>query len=212
MKEKLELLLELWSVPRYRAIIKLSLYFIFFAFVIAAIRSSYNANSGQSSAIKKDNPAYVEKFSSVITYNGKNYLHTLIGEEETLVIDDITYAVKANLLLSDVGTPTEEYVVKFWRFTPEVINELVKFSEIQYKTNFTNGDTETGYLVTMRKLFEQFNSGIPLRTGKDIDTENLKFNIKTEKGKTKKVTIDVTNYKDLFVENKNEEKIEILYK
>lgn len=214
MKEYFEKFLELWAIPRYKAIIKLALYFIFFTLVILSIRvEPNNKNQNIEKPKFKINSNYMKEYNSLITYNNKIYEHIKTDNKETLKIDDVIYDVNLNILDNGGQRLQDDFVIKFWRFTPEVIDALIKKANLDRET--TDYKLECNiidYSVNLRILFEKINSGYPIKPGVNIDEEELNFQIYEKNDKIIKVIINVTNYKNMFVDNQTEEKIVIEYK
>lgn len=165
MKETLKRIKELWNNKRYRAILWLVMYFIFFAIVLAIISGNDKVPVKYDSldAFRDSKYSYVinneiEVIDSVITYQNKTYekdffpqynfnitpkeIYTLIKsgklESQNFIDNSYTYLVKGleyNKLLEDKITSDGNIRITIYK-TDDVINKaVVNLSEF-YKYDY----------------------------------------------------------------------------
>lgn len=156
--------LEFWNIPRYRALIILGLYIIFFVFVIAYIRtlnSNKPINNVKLNALetysKMDNYQYIAtiKNENVRTFQGRvNDYKQIINFEEN------SYYYNGNTLYKkeDGYKKFNNQLLEFdiWRFTPLFINDLIKKGKLDSKTEFADGSKSKKYLVGVPAFIREY--------------------------------------------------------
>lgn len=157
MKEKIEKFKELWAVPRYKAIIKLIMFFIFFAiiFLIMFIMSFFAEE--EPIEIKKST---IENFTSMENYEYTYEINYIINKEtltkeikgtkydntNTFKILSDKYYIENNIILNsnkEIVTNINEYDL----IELEPINIVTKLNEIENKniTTYNDGKIKTEY-------------------------------------------------------------------
>lgn len=156
--------IELWNTPRYRSVIILTLYIIFFALVIASINSSKPTTNSTNK---------VDIISIYTQMNNYRYQVTIKNEtEEKLVgrvndnkqiimFNDTNYYYN-NIHLyeqkEDIYKQTDEQLLDFeiWRMTPTFINSLIKRGTFESKTEYADGEVANTYLVNVANFVELY--------------------------------------------------------
>ncbi len=157
MKEKIEKFKELWAVPRYKAIIKLIMFFIFFAiiFLIMFIMSFFAEE--EPIEIKKST---IENFTSMENYEYTYEINYIINKEtltkeikgtkydntNTFKILSDKYYIENNIILNsnkEIVNNINEYDL----IELEPINIVTKLNEIENKniTTYNDGKIKTEY-------------------------------------------------------------------
>ncbi|MBQ2409409.1 MAG: hypothetical protein II309_08240 [Bacilli bacterium] len=219
-KQVLEVLKQLWAVKSLRAIMIIFAYMIFFSFVIAGIRVNYNYNSKTPELDINSEDTFENKknYEAMFKINNEQYKFINKNEKDYLIVNDTYYRAELNVL-TPINVETGEIIfaeipnfeVKFWLFTPSVISNLLKKATLEYKTEFTNKDIKKGYIVDMKDVFDNVNSGKTILENKTIDNNNIKMEILERDSKIVSLILDLTNYYQLFVESDLEYKVEIEY-
>lgn len=157
MKEKIEKFKELWAVPRYKAIIELIMFFIFFAviFLIMFIMSLFAEE--EPIEIKKST---IENFTSMENYEYIYEINYIINKETlTKEIKGTKYDSTNNFkILSDkyyikdnsIFNSNDEIVTNINEYDLielEPINIVTKLNEIENKniTTYNDGKIKTEY-------------------------------------------------------------------
>lgn len=207
-------ILEIWGNPRYRSLIILGLYAIFFTFVIMYIRS-LNDNSLKSPKVidimeeykNMDNYQYratikntdtkvligkVDGSNQILNYNNKDYY----------IVNDKIYTKE------DKYIELDEKFLEFdiWKIDPELVNKLLEKGEINSKTEFTDGISAKNYLVKISDF-------IKLYFGEEIDDDRtINVTIYESSTQVTKVELDVTNVYNMGqYANTNDYKITLEY-
>lgn len=157
MKEKIELFKKLWAVPRYKAIIKLILFFIFFAviFLIMFIMSLFAEK--EEIVIKKST---LENYTSMDNYEYTYEINYIIGKEnlnkkiigtkynnknEFKILNEKYYISDNNIYNSnnEIVSGLNEY--DLLKLEPN--NIVIKLNEIVDKkvTKYNDGKVKTEY-------------------------------------------------------------------
>ena len=151
MKDKIhnfnETFKEYWAVPRYKALIKLGLYFLFFL-VFGLIFSLNKVPRKQiQETPKKDPTIYTYTINeSNIEYNIKTNLFKYNNE---------IYKVKNNEITCE--EECEFDIPYFILFTPNRINRYLENSEPISKTEYKNGDIEYKYEIKDTEVNSYFD-------------------------------------------------------
>lgn len=188
--------LELWEVPRYRALIKLGLYIIFFIFVITLIRTQDNNIS--KNPVTKIN--IMENFKNMNNYQYKAIINNE-GEEtfvsrvnsgkELIIYNSDTYYFDGIKIYKKIDSYQEFKDIIFdfdiWRFNPLFITNLIDNGEFNAKTEYQDDTISNEYLVKVKDF-------VKLYDGLDIDDERtFSLVVYHTKKQVTKVTLDLTN-------------------
>ena len=192
--EYVQKFLELWNVPRYRSLIKLCIYFIFFMVVIASINTSskvstknekvdimeeyknlteYQYTATIKNEVVESYVGYTYNNKHLILFNEDNYYYEnelyKEYEEEYKKIDD-------NLFYFDV-----------WKFMPSFVSSLIQKGKLDSKTEYADGSTAEAHLVSVSDFISLYSDEIT------IDDRNISITIHKNEDKVKKVELDLTN-------------------
>jgi len=176
MKEKIkkfrETFKELWKIPRYNALIKLGLYFVFFL----VFGSIFVLNR----VPKKKNPEKeitINKNSYEFSYNiNDNIIKGKKNKNITFTYNDIEYTIEDENITCDLDDCNIEFKYIFDFFTLDKIEDYIKNGELISKTEYTTGDIEYKYNINNSKIMEYFNS----ENGFEIIKNNNKYTINLE--------------------------------
>ena len=175
MKEKIKnahsVFKKLWKVPRYKALIKLGLYFVFFL-VFGSIFMLNRVPKKPKEEVTINKSSYEFSFSindNVIT--GKR------GKNISFVYNDINYTLEDGNIICDLDDCNIEFKYIFDFFLLDKIEEYITKGELISKTEYTSGDIEYKYSIKDDKIMEYYNSEDDF----EIIKNNNKYTINLEK-------------------------------
>lgn len=196
---------EMWKNPRYRGIIMLGLYFIFFLFIIMGIRSgntsTHNSSKNTTSAldyslekIKGNNYHYryeVNWNDKKVVYEGDRYYHKELftkndGITEKFYHYNETYLKDVNNVWSKTENP---YLFSDFKEI-STVEEILKSASYDSKTEYSNQSMNYTYKVsttTIEKVIEKKNIDI-------ADTPNTISLTTNESKEVVKIEMDLTPY------------------
>ena len=196
--EYVQKFLELWNIPRYRSLIKLCIYFIFFLVVIASINTSSTNHYVEpkvdvmeeykkltsyhyTATIKNE---IVESYVGY-TYNNK---HLILFNEDNYYYEDDLYKE-----YEDGYQKLDNALFDFdiWKFTPSFISSLIQNGEFSSKTEYVDGSTSDTYLVSVSNFISLYFNDVT------NSSENISITIYKNEDKVKKVELDLTNIYNL---------------
>ena len=215
-KNILEILKELWAIKSIRAIMILIGYFIFFSFVIAMIRTNYQANLNTN---KKPTLSAIDVYADKIDYTaniiqGENeYKYINKNNNEYIVINDIYYKIESNILTpidyetqNQIEANVPVFAICFWKFNSKNISELVKKGTLEYKTEFTNKDVKKGYVIPVKDVLLLIDN-----IENEDDNGNIQIELLERDNNIIEVNIDLTNYYNVMTGTNFEFKFKIEY-
>lgn len=158
---------KLWANKRYRSLLILFLYFIFFGLIIGSARSNYKNMDNGSNEDKKEEITVVEKMASWNNYNDDYEYKILVDEKEkatcnikngivNLIIDDKDYTIiNNNIYLNknddlkkinkidglDISIPITKLNVK------DIMNYLLNLEFDSYNDNYINYYIPSSYFI-----------------------------------------------------------------
>ncbi|MDD4808734.1 MAG: hypothetical protein PHP12_01655 [Bacilli bacterium] len=193
---------ELWGIPRYKALMKLGLWVIFFVFAVAYINSSNQPSpskdnhnqikSALSNYSQRDNYKFSFKMNGQITeeLTGKQYKDRMIIEyhEKSYYIEDGTL-----YLLKEEGIDSKvDDVLPFdlLLFMPQQLYNLIQLGTLEEKIENVNNDLiGHKYLITNKKILG-FYYDVEREDETSIELITYELN-----GEINKIIIDFTNLK-----------------
>jgi len=187
--------LEFWNIPRYRSLIILFIYIIFFAFLISSINTD-SVNDYEES----------DKIDIMEEYRNMNNYHCLMivknEKEENLTIDtnennqliifndDEYYYNNINLYKKDgdVFKKANDTLLEFnvWNFTPMFISNLIEKGTLNSKTEYTDGTFANTYLVKVEDFIKSYYKD------ETDDTRTFELTVYQNEKQVNKVTLDLT--------------------
>lgn len=188
--------LELWDVPRYRALIKLGLYIIFFIFVITLIKTQDNNIS--KNPVTKIN--VMENFKNMNNYQYKVIINNEVEEtfisrvnngKELILYNSDTYYFDGIKMYKKIDSYQEFKDIIFdfdiWRFNPLFITNLIDKGEFNAKTEYQDDTISNEYLVKVKDFVKLYDN-------LDIEDERtFSLVVYQTKKQVNKVTLDLTN-------------------
>lgn len=148
MKEKIEIFKIIWSNKRYRAIIELSIYILFFATIFIASKII-----GSQNKIVIDNNDYQDKypyyFNAII--NSDAFSGTIYEDRIEIIYNNANYYYADNITISELFP----YSV----ILPYIDYYKVKENELYSKTEYNNGLIEETYIINNYKIVITTNNG-----------------------------------------------------
>lgn len=193
--EYIQKFLELWKNPRYRSLIILGMYIIFFTLVISSIDTSSNdyeeskkvdvmkeysmMNNYSSKIIIKNEleeniDIKVNKNDYLINYNNENYYYN---------------TVKLYKQNEDNYTRTETNILDFevWKFTPKFISDLIEKGTFNSKTEYADGTIANTYLVKIEDFIKSYYNN------ENIDIRTFEITVYQNEKQVNKVVLNLTN-------------------
>jgi len=194
--ENVKKFLELWNVPRYRSLIILFMYVIFFAFVISSINTD---NIGEYEEHEKID--VIEEYKHMDSYR---YFVTVKNDvEKKLTIDTnkndqiITFndekyyynGIKLYKNEEDSYKKTDSNLLEFevWRFTPLFINNLIEKGIFDSKTEYADGTFANTYLVKIEDFIKAYYNA------ETNDTRTFELTVYQDEKQVNKIKLDLTN-------------------
>ncbi|MEI3529640.1 MAG: hypothetical protein V8Q75_01020 [Bacilli bacterium] len=177
---------EAWRDPRKKAIIKLSVYMVFFLVVILMIKGSRSLPNLDESPKIDNNYRFTYTLNDNIIVNG-NYDQDIIRYElETQVYyiyDNIYYKLVDNTLVNNVSPG-----LKIDKFLLNQLESYLSNSEELYKTEFKDGSIKKGYQMTVENFaFIYDNKEI-------IDKNYIDFSVTTSDNQVVEIMFNLTPY------------------
>lgn len=214
--EYVKKIIELWNNPRYRSLLVLGLYVIFFAVIIASINSSTPNISNNSN----------NKIDIIGTYKKMdNYRYKAIikNENEEILIGDvyenkhkITYDNNSYYYNNVYLYKQEEnkykvfndklFEFEIWRLTPSLINDLKQKGNFESKTEYTDGKVANTYKISVVDFIKMY-------FGDDTEGDGfISLTLHEDSERIIKVELDLTPvYKQNQFANQYDYKVTIEY-
>jgi hypothetical protein len=141
MKEKIDLFKTIWSNKRYKAIIELSIYILFFIIIIIVSKVM-----GTGSEIKKTQNTLEDKYPYYFktTINEEEIIGTIYEDKIEINYNDITYYYTNGII-----TP-EQFTYPL--ILPYIDYYKVKENELYSKTEYNDGLLEETYIINGQKI------------------------------------------------------------
>lgn len=141
---------ELKKVPRYNALIKLGLYFIFFLVFGSIFMLNRVPNESKKETVNTNMYSFTYTVNDdIITGKKDNNIE--------FVYNNIEYKIVNNILSCNLETCEFSYIYLFDLFKPIDINSYIKNGELIYKTEYNDGTLEYKYNIKDKKVNEYFN-------------------------------------------------------
>ena len=188
LKEYWELLKEAWKDSRKRAIIKLSLYIIFFMIVIFMIKISDNNYVVDNTPTKKD----YSNYNFNLNFNGNDIIN---GTYDNEIIKynylNQTYYINDNMtyqMINDELVITNNYNIHISRLLINKLDIYIDESEEIYKTEFNDGRIKKGYEIEIEDFAYLYDNK------EIIDKNKLSINVTFLNDEIIEIEYDLTPY------------------
>lgn len=200
---------EIWKIPRWNALIKLSIYIIFFFFVIASLRTSV---SNDRKTYTEDNPSSIKntldiykertKFNSFVKFDGTEYKYTY-GDFRIVTLNNKSYTVKNGMLeyyfeedrIEDIeGVNIPKVPFRFWVYTPKYVSELLENAKLVKKTSIFEDIEETIesiYEVSLTSFILKYDDTFSLE---NTEGKNITITLTEKNKEVISVLIDLTTF------------------
>lgn len=169
---------ELKQIPRYNALMKLGLYFLFFL----VFGTLFFTNT----TIRRDNPETpndIKINTSKYTFTYKINNEIITGEKSeniTFKYNDVDYTISDNTLSCDLEECNISFMYLFNYFSPSDLKKYIENGELVSKTEYNDSTLEYKYSINDDKIKEYFNSDLSFEILKkqNVYTINLEnYNI-----------------------------------
>lgn len=183
---------ELWKVPKYKGLIQLGFWFVFFFVIIVGIRMS---NSNVSNSTKKETNKEVESKEEIsnYTYNYQinrndniiNIGGVFSNNNDQFYYNNQKYNYKNGLYyLNDIET-TFEYPMNEFQY--KNISNLIKDKQYESKTEFKDGKIKYEYIIDSTTYNTFYN--------KDYQTTgNILINVTKKDDNIINITLNLSEY------------------
>ena len=175
-KEYLEILKDLWKIPRWNALLKMGLYFIFFiVFGLIFFRNSTTKKQviNDNTIKKTNNYEFIYTINNEIIEGKKN-------SNITFTYNNNSYTITKDSIICDLEDCNIKYIYLFEVFQPNRLNEYINNGEVISKTEYANGNIEYKYNINDEDVKNYFDSDLSfeLSVNKNIFKLNLEnYNI-----------------------------------
>lgn len=218
MKDSLLLIIntfkKLWADERGRAVIKLCMYLIFVVFATITATSTLKMNKTNNTKVINvlDKYEAITSYSATYDINSTNYYYSN-KDKEIVIIDETSYFVNDNKLISSING--EEYNIdfKFWGLTPQLISQLIEKGEKSYTTTFNDNSTKTSYIVKTEDFIKLFDLNIlDIENNTVVKDKNIEIVLTKKDNNISSVFINLSTYYAFINNDVNTYNITITYK
>lgn len=211
---------EIWQNKRYRSLIILGLYGIFFIFVFMFLNN--NQSEPLPEMVKEEPKTTLENYRDLNNYQFILEINEIKDKEEAdysyngKTNDEITlindkFFLKTNVIYEIVNNqikPLEASLVdiNLFKLKPANLYELINLGELNYETKFADESIEKSYLVPLRDVIKNFK-------GEDIADQKATVEIKYKEKDNNiiSVELDLSSYQKHFYEMIDKYFIKISY-
>lgn len=212
---------ELWSIPRYKALIKLGLWLVFFVFVFLYINSFEYVKKDNLNNDNDENIKTIEKYKEMNNYNftlsykgkenivltGKSYLNrvAVMTTDKTYYLEDNKiYSIKDGFIEQDIDQ-TFIPLTNFYLRTSDIYN-LISLGKLEEEIKKIQDNTIINkYVVTNKAILKHYQD-VELQDG---DDSSIIITTYEHDGQINKIIIDFTSFKR-YEQNYNGEEYEIM--
>lgn len=195
MKKFLDNIKVLWADERGRALLKLSAYLIFMAFVIVYARMLVRQSNETEKNLKTPYEKFISQIEYVadINYNdeefsliGGNITSFTYGDEQYIVVDS---KLKKN------EVEVNDFDIYFWKITPKFIGRILNNKEPEYTSNYKDGLVKKGYKISLYEFLEHHNvSNLNIEDLENIPDEYIEIVLDDTGRKIELVTLNLDSY------------------
>lgn len=162
--EYIKKIIELWNNPRYRSLLVLGLYIIFFFLVIASVNNSKSVVPTTNKTDIRSTYAQMSnyRYQATIKNNTEQKIIGKVVDNKQLIMFDETNYYYNNVYLykqeEKSYKQTDEKLLDFeiWRMTPKFINSLIEKGKFESKTEYADGEVANTYLVNLSDFIELY--------------------------------------------------------
>lgn len=187
--------LELWNIPRYRSLLILALYVIFFTVIIASVRTK-NDFSDYNPPIKNVMEEYrnLDNYEYIATITNED-TKTLVGkvykEKQIIFFDNNNYYFDGTMYKkNDSYIKNEDKLLEFdvWKMNPLFISDLVEMGTLDSKTEYSDETISKTYKIDVKEF-------IKLYFNDDIDSSDVYISVTIYEDQTRvtKVELDLSS-------------------
>ncbi len=179
LKENIKILKELWAIPRWNALLKMGLYFLFFIIFGTLFFSRVNYDSIKKN--KNTNNLIKDTTSYNFTFKINNNIieGSKIGNVK-FKYNDSNYQIIDDIITCNLDDCNIDFIYLFELFTPNRINKYISNGNLLSKTEYTDGIMEYKYEINDEDVKKYFESDLnfEISNKENIFTINLEnYNI-----------------------------------
>lgn len=187
--------LELWNIPRYRSLLILGLYAIFFMIIIASIKTKNDFSdysTTQKDAMEEyrimDNYEYI---ATITNEDTKILIGKVYKEKQIILFDNDNYYFDGVMYKKDDSyIKIEDKLLEFdvWKMTPLFISNLVEKGSLDYKTEYSDETISKTYKIDIKEFIKLYFSD-------DTDSSNTYISVTIYENQTRvtKVELDLSS-------------------
>ena len=174
MKENFEVLKELWKIPRWHALLKMGLYFLFFL-VFGLIFFSKTTPKKNINNTTNTNTINISNYSFKFTINNE----IIEGRKEQNIefkYNDNDYSIIDDIIFCELEDCSLSFKYLFELFLPNRINNYIRNGKLLSKTEYVDGIMEYKYEIDNEDIKKYFNS----ESNFEISVMNNKYTLNLE--------------------------------
>lgn len=183
--------------PRYRALVKLLLWGIFFLFVFGALNTSSNSNppSNLPPSTVEIPLSQMDNYEYQITIENDQIRGTRVGEKEVYIENGQKYQIENETIYKmtengKISMHPANLKFDIRKLRPEKLEELKKLGQVEYTTEYKDQTKKTSYTIKTEKFSTWYNGSTT------SSNDSINMTIYEKKNKPEKIELDLTNYKN----------------
>ena len=212
---------EIWSNKRYRSLILLGFWMIFFVFVYFVMNNNDHDNVIQKPKEVEVTKTTLDKYkemknytfnleintskseNSIYSYTGKTYQDITILNDKYLLKDNTIYEINGNQMKVLEATLFE---INIFKLKPNNINNLISLGQLNYETKYNDGSIEKSFLIPLKEIIKDFK-------GEEVADlkSSVEIKYKEKDNWINEITVDLSNYYEYETSKKETYIIKITY-
>ncbi len=179
LKENIKILKELWAIPRWNALLKMGLYFLFFIIFGTLFFSRVNYDSIKKNKNTNNLIKDTTSYNFIFKINNNIIEGSKIGNVK-FKYNDSNYQIIDDIITCNLDDCNIDFIYLFELFTPNRINKYISNGNLLSKTEYTDGIMEYKYEINDEDVKKYFESDLnfEISNKENIFTINLEnYNI-----------------------------------
>lgn len=205
IKEYWKYIKEAWKDSRKKAIIKLSLYFVFFIVVIAMIRGN-NTNNAINNDIENNN---YNNYNFNLNYNGNEILNgTYDNDTVKYIYQNQVYYLNKGMtyqLINNELVNINNNHIHIDRLLINNLEDYIDESMETYRTEFSDGKIKKGYEIKIEDFAYLYENK------EIIDNNKVNIGVTYLENQIVEIEYDLTQYFKNYYHNENDYIIKIVF-
>ena len=179
LKENIKILKELWAIPRWNALLKMGLYFLFFIIFGTLFFSRVNYDSIKKNKNTNNLIKDTTSYNFIFKINNNTIEGSKIGNVK-FKYNDSNYQIIDDIITCNLDDCNIDFIYLFELFTPNRINKYISNGNLLSKTEYTDGIMEYKYEINDEDVKKYFESDLnfEISNKENVFTINLEnYNI-----------------------------------